>query len=474
MKFSDRYVQSLKAQAKRYTIFEDNTHRSGTLGLRVSPAGSKMWVHFYVVEGRRRMVTLGRYPAMTVAEAHAAHADAALALQHGTDPVPAPVDEPKVQPETVTVAELVEGFVAWQRDRKKKKTWAEDERQLRHDALPVLGGHRVVDVSRGDIRRLLEAVVDRGAPVAANRLFAVVRRMFKYAILQELIEYSPCYALETPTQEASRERYLDEDELRRFFAALPTAAMWPPTQLALLFVLLTVKRSGEVVHALWSEFDADHTSWTIPREKAKNAQTDTVLLSPQARMVLDAIARHDVGSGVVFPSIRGGEPMAQTALARAVARNRDHFGLPHFTPHDLRRTAATGLARQGTDDKVLSKLLNHKVGGATPTYNRHAYQDEKLEALEKWGARLAELGLEEAIERVAAKVGWQTDGVWWERREARIAGASSAAVAKSGPSRQAAARDGGAARKAPRSEARVVRRPGGRSRPGGTARRPGD
>ena len=162
-------------------------------------------------------------------------------------------------------------------------------------------------------------------------------------------------------------------------------------KLALKLQLLTAQRKGEVIAAQWEDFDLAAKVWTIPAEKAKNGLSHRVPLSPQALDLLSHIKRLSGDSPYLFPSPRIGY-ITPTAVDHAVRRNLLVFGIKHFTPHDLRRTAASHMTGAlGIFRLVVSKILNHVEAGVTSVYDRHSYDLDKQKALEAWGARLEQL-----------------------------------------------------------------------------------
>lgn len=415
MKFTARSVDNLKPQSKRFVLYEDSAYGNGSLGLRVTPNGTKTWIHLYKLDRKRRMTTLGRYPAMTLAQAHEAFAAAARQVAEGGDPGAGVVSENERRRRVPRVTDLAELYIEkWAKVR--KKSWKRDQRMLEREVLPKLGHLRVEDVQRRDIIALLDDMVERGAPTQANRLLALVRKMFNFAESRELVQYSPCHRVSAPSPENPRHRMLHVGELRTLLAMIPAAEMWTPTQLALLLLLTTAQRPGEVVGAQWAEIDVEESVWTIPSERAKNKLPHRVPLSAQALAILDLAKAHDSGGGAVFASRRGGGTMVHSLLSRAVARNRDNFGVEHFTPHDLRRTAASHMTAAEVPRLVVSKILNHKESGVTATYDRHSYDREKRDALELWGRQLDSLGLDVALESLRETVQWRTASRWWMGR----------------------------------------------------------
>ena len=415
MKFTDLTVKNLKPKECRYTVFEDNSYGHGTLGLRVTPRGSKSWVHFYKIDGRKRMTTLGQYPRMSVAQAHAAFSQAALSVISGGDPASGKVAENERRRLAPRVRDLAALYIEkWAKVR--KRSWKRDERMLEREVLPQIGHMRVEDVRRRHVIAVLDVLVDRGAPVQANRMLALVRKMFNFAVSRDLIEHSPCQQIAAPSPERSRDRVLSYTELEVLLENLPKVEMWTPTQLALLLLLTTAQRPGEVVGATWSEVDLAERVWTIPGERTKNRLEHRVPLSDQALAVLDVVRLQATGSGAVFPSRRTGGVMVHSLLSRAIGRERAKLGVDHFTPHDLRRSAASHMTALQVPRLTVSKVLNHKEGGVTTVYDRYSYEAEKREALSAWADELSRFGLHQTIAELRGRVEWRVSGRWWKHR----------------------------------------------------------
>jgi integrase len=340
-------------------------------------------------------MTVGSYPQMGLADAHVKLADAKRQLAQGIDPGEIEVRNRKAEGAAETVAEVAEAYLEkWARPRKRSAD--EDERQLRKDVLPAWGHRKAKDITRRDVIALLDSIVERGAPIAANRMLACVRRMFSWAVSRDIVSASPCVAVRAPADEKRRDRVLSAAEIASFWPALaiPELAVSMSVRLALKFQLVTAQRKGEVVRAEWNEFDLQGAGlWTIPAEKAKNGMPHRVPLSPLARAVLDEIALNRPSvSGWLFPSRKNkAAPMAGQSVDRAMRKHRAVLGIGDATPHDLRRTAASHMTSIGISRLVVSKILNHAEPGVTAVYDRHSYDGEKREALAAWGARLEEI-----------------------------------------------------------------------------------
>jgi len=181
---------------------------------------------------------------------------------------------------------------------------------------------------------------------------------------------------------------LNETEIKTFWDKLDTAKMERPTALALRLQLITAQRKGEVAGAEWIDFDLKNGWWTIPAEKAKNGIPHRVPLSRLAMEILGELKDLSGESPWLFPSPRDGQHITETSVDHAVRVNAEHFGIDHFTPHDLRRTSASMMTASGTQRLTVSKVLNHVETGITSVYDRHSYDKEKRSALRSWGSKL--------------------------------------------------------------------------------------
>lgn len=384
MKLTDRQVKNLKSKKERYEIWE------GTgFGIRVFPTGKKSWVFMYRFNGKARRLTLGQYPQMSVAEAHAAHGKALTELERGLDPGANLVKFNKENRIAQTVENLANEYIEkWARPR--KRSWQEDKRILTKDVIPSLGRYKAKTITRRDIVILLDKVLDRGSPIAANRTLAVTRRMFNFAVERDILAVSPCYNIKAPTKENRRDRLLSDEEIKVFWQGLDNANMFESTKLALKLQLVTAQRKGEVVSAEWDEFDLNNGWWTIPAKKSKNGNPHRVPLSPLALKLLEELKSLANGSKWLLPSPRGNNHVIPTSVDHALRNNLNKFGenTKPFTPHDLRRTAASHMTALGISRLVVSKILNHAENSVTAIYDRHSYDKEKKYALDIWEQKL--------------------------------------------------------------------------------------
>jgi integrase len=404
---NNRQIRALRPASTPLDV-RDGAQRG--LILTVLPSGRKQFSVRYRFKGRQRRYLLGEWPDLTLAVARKRGRKAHAAIDDGKDPA-GERQAAKAAP-TDTVSALVTDYLK-RHARKFKRSAAEDERQLTVDVLPQWGDRSVRELTRRDVRKLLDRVVDRGSPVGANRLLAVVRKMLNFAVDHDWIEANPAARVQKPTREVSRERVLSDDEIRRLWRLLshfPTTAerpaphrkgakgpdddpicpVSPALAAALKIRLLTAQRGGEVVRMKWADLDLDAGWWTIPGTDTKNGEPHRVPLVERAITIIRAQQKDkddDNASEFVFvghgASIRDRAKKAPAAIARVLKLE--------FRGHDLRRTAATRMAAAGIPRDHIAKVLNHVEGGARATrvYDRHGYDAEKRIALEAWDRALA-------------------------------------------------------------------------------------
>lgn len=391
MQFTEKFIQSLKPKNTRYDVRE----KSGDgFSIRVATSGERSWVFFYTFEGKKRRMTLGKYPALSLADARKKHRKQLKILESGKNPSVVRKREQDEAIESSTVKNLIEEYLKEHARKNKRKSSAdEDERMLYKDVLPAWGKHKARDITRRDVILLLDKIKERGAPIIANRTLACIRRMFHFAIKRALLDASPCVMIEAPAKENRRDRYLSRGEIKIFWHSLKKAPISETIRLALKFLLVTAQRKGEVITAEWSEFDFDSNVWTIPASKAKNGLAHRVPLSTLALGLLSEIKNNSNNPRWLFPSNRNDAPMRGQSVDHALRRSMHLFpNMESFCVHDCRRTAATHMAGLHVSGEILSRILNHAKRGVTEAhYIKHSYDDEKRHALNAWSQKLKEI-----------------------------------------------------------------------------------
>jgi integrase len=216
--------------------------------------------------------------------------------------------------------------------------------------------------------------------------------MCGWAVERGIIENSPCEKMKAPAGERSRDRVLRDDEIRLAWRAFEKAG-WPFGPLAQL-LLLTGARRDEVAEMTWQEIDFAAKTWTIAKERTKNGVAHEIALSDTALRVLKNIPRIGDGRGLVFTTTNGRTPVSGFSRFKAqidAAMGAEAMAPEKWTLHDLRRTAASGMAGLGVAPHVVEAVLNHRSGtikGVAAVYNRYSYSAEKRRALEAWARNI--------------------------------------------------------------------------------------
>jgi integrase len=390
-KLTDRYVECLKAPPsnERLEVF-DATFPG--LAIRVTNRGHKSWSVYYRANGRHVRYTIGPFPAFLPAAARKAASDVLHRVEAGGDPA----EEKRARrraagplgPDDMSFAAVARRYLKQQVEKNTAaSTYRETARIIDQDVTPVWGKRPIGSIARRDVSALIDAKAFSGAEVQANRVLARLRTLFGWAVAKDLIEKSPCDGLRPPTKERARDRVLSE--IWAFWLACHELG-WPFGPLFQL-LLLTAQRRDEVGSLKWSEIDLERRLWSLPRDKAKNDQGHDVHLSAQAAAILAALPHIGGTGGYVFTtngrSAVSGFSRAKERLDALMAKAAGHEIEPWIL-HDLRRTAATGMARLKVAPHVVDRVLNHTSGtirGVARVYNRFEYYDERKAALEAWG-----------------------------------------------------------------------------------------
>jgi integrase len=273
---------------------------------------------------------------------------------------------------------------AWTR----KKDPAPDERAIRYKLLPRWGDTPVAAIDRRTVIAYLDEARVTAGPVAANRLHALLSKMFNFGLQRDLVSFNPVAGI-PKNRETPKDRYLSESELWTLLRALQGDDGDAAHQVAKL-ILLTGMRPGEAMDMTWAELDGDEW-YNLRAAQVKNGVASRVYLSEPARAVIAGRRLRSDGSAYVFPGLPG-RPLA--SIRKPLLEIRRATGID-FTPHDLRRTCATHVARLGFSDLV-PEILNHKPRGVTSIYNRYRFDKEKRQALTAWAEELRRIVSETA------------------------------------------------------------------------------
>jgi len=323
------------------------------------------------VGGKYVRQRIGPYPAKSLEEAREKSRHLVRARDRGESPA---------NPESF--AGLCRLYIA-QHSRPNKRTSAADERIIARDLIPALGQMRAALIRPRDVAALLDAVVQRGAPIQANRIRALLSRIFAFGLAREIVTSNPAAVTERPTKEKSRDTLLSDEQIAALWRALEYRA--PTYRNLIRFLLLTAQRVSEAREMRWAEITGE--LWEVPGSRSKNGRPNVVPLSAQALAVLAGQRRLGIPGELVFPAPKNhGAPWDISSISSAARTLRATVGC-EWQPKDLRRTAATIMSRLGHRPWV-PRVLNHTEQGVTSVYDRHAYLPEKGRALSDLGAHV--------------------------------------------------------------------------------------
>lgn len=375
---TDKTIEALKPEPKRYEVHD---LRCPGMSLRVTPTGRKTFNIKFRFGLMQKRMKLGVYPRISLATAREKANALLQQVDEGIDPTK------RRRTTDMKVENVCREFIRLHA-QPRNKSWREAERILEREFIAHHGQRDIREIKRWDILELMDAAIARGSGYQANRILSHVRKLFNWCIERGIVEKSPILGVKPPTPEKSRERVLSDDEIIRILRACRNE-VYPFRQIVPI-LLATAQRRGELTEMRWSEIDWGEKVWVIPAERAKNGNKHYVPLSTFALGLLDEVPRF-LDCDFVFTTTRRSSVSGYSKWLRRLSEDSETSGWRY---HDLRRTAATNLAKLGVPQPVTEKILNHVSGiisGVAAVYNLHDYADEKRDALEQWGERLAQL-----------------------------------------------------------------------------------
>ncbi|RZO84688.1 MAG: site-specific integrase [Oceanococcus sp.] len=376
-----------------------------------------MWRFRYQFQGKSRVMEIGSYKELSLADARKTAKELSARVALGYD-VAAEKQERKreavakieAKANARTVADLADEYF----ERMILSRWKHPNivrSRIEKDIKPAIGKLPVDEVKPKHVDALLQKVVERGAPTVANDVLRWLRRMFDYGIKRHYVETNPASAFNVADaggKEKARDRWLNRDELAAFFKAMEAAKGFSKeNELTLKLLLLLAVRSSELREAPWSEFNLDKGLWELPAERTKTGVAIVIPLPDLAVQWLRDLKRLGSGSDWVLPARKAQSRMLpyihEGTLSTALGKVK--HGLPRFTVHDLRRTARTHLQALGVSPHVAERCLNHKIKGVAGIYDRYDYFEERRDALERWARLIAEIESGEAPKVVPIRRG---------------------------------------------------------------------
>jgi integrase len=391
MRLSDKIVKALPVPARGNRVTYDAEVKG--FGCRVTAAGGRAFILNYrrKADGRERRFTIGSFPDWSVSAAREEAKRLKRDVDGGADPVGA-LQESRA---AATVTDLADRFLKEYVPRKRPATQRDYIQQLKVDIVPALGRMKVATVSYTDIDSLHRRISAR-APTHANRVLALLSRMFSLAIRWGMRTDNPVKGVER-NQEHKRHRYLTGAELARLTAALDELRDQGAAN-AIRLLLLTGARRGELLAAHWTDIDLDAGVWTKPGATTKQKTLHRVPLSNATCQLLAAM-KQQADSEWLFPARFTPHRLDLDDAWGVLRKTAD---IPDVRLHDLRHTYASVLASSGLSLPIIGQLLGHTTAQTTLRYS-HLLDDPLRAATERASAVITGAESAEVVQLPARK-----------------------------------------------------------------------
>lgn len=391
MPLSDAAIRALKPGEKPYKTYD----REG-LYLLVTPSNSKLWRWRYRFEGREKLMALGEYPVVTLAQVREYHFVARQKLAAGIDPMAERKAEAESRQREAEALQR-EAESSFENIARKWWEWWSAGKSPRHadyvlrrleaDVFPAIG-HKFIDaISAADIRALMIAIEGRGARDVAKRAHETTGQIFRYAIAHGLASRNPAADFKPSDilAESAPENFarVDAGELPTLLRKMDGYDGDALTRLAMRLLAYTFVRTSELIESEWLEFDLDHARWDIPAERMKMGSPHTVPLSWQAVEVLRALKLLTANGRFVFPGANDkNKSMSNNTILFALYR-LGYKG--RMTGHGFRGLASTILHENGfADEHVELQLAHQKRNKVAAAYNHAKYLSQRTTMMQWW------------------------------------------------------------------------------------------
>ncbi|MDD2325630.1 MAG: tyrosine-type recombinase/integrase [Alphaproteobacteria bacterium] len=398
MKLSDAKIKNAQPRDKEYSIYdEDGLH------ILIKPIGSKLWRFRYTSNGKRRIMGLGPYPLLSLAEARQKRDEARKLVLQNLDPI-----EERHTAATKQAAALAAATensfesVARRWLDVRKATEVHKIRSLRRlelYAFPTMGARPIQDITTLEIVTCLETVEQRGIVETAHRVKHIVQQVFRYAVRRGHIVHNPAADLRDVLSFAQTQNYscIPPSELKELLTAIDAYDGDNMVQLSIKLMALTFVRTNELMGARWDEFDWDRNEWRIPADRMKMKRPHVVPLARQTIAVLDDLKRLTGGREFVFYKHANFDKHMSNGAILTALRRMGYSG--RMTGHGFRSLASTILNEQRKyhPDVIEKQLAHTDQNQVRAAYNRADYLMERKVMMQDWADFLDSVRTEEKV-----------------------------------------------------------------------------
>jgi integrase len=384
MALTDTAIRRSKPSERPYKLSD-----GGGLHLLITPAGGRLWRWKYRFDSAEKLMALGQYPDIALAEARERHNTARKKLANGIDPMAERMAEKtavKVATEH-TFEKIAELWLEHWRGNKSARHSATTQNRLKANVYPVLGERPIAEVEPMELVRLAKEIEARGASDMAKRILQIVGMVFRYALAHGYSKRNPAAEIRPsdilkPTQRTNMAR-IDARELPALLRSIEVYQGRQLTRLAIKLIALTFVRTSELIGARWEEFDLDGRRWSIPATRMKMKTPHIVPMSLQAVEVLELLRTISGTGELVFPGEQdSNKPMSNMTILKALER-MGYKG--KMTGHGFRGLASTILHEQGYNhDHIELQLAHAPRNGVSAAYNHALYLEPRTRMMQDW------------------------------------------------------------------------------------------
>ena len=383
-----RSIEALRSAEAPYRVPDQ---RCKGLAVRVAPSGVKTWDLAYRIRGTAKMrrLSLGRTTDVSLEHARERANELTSAARGGRDLIAEEDEAREAATSRITVGALIDLYLRRQVSGRLRTADA-IERGLRRDLAPI-AQRCAADISRRDIREILDAIADRGCMREAEKRRQMVGAMFRWALSQDIVEADRTAGLKAYDPGTPRDRVLTVEEIETLWRWFDSGSLSPDAADILRLELLIGARCGEISGLRAEEIDGEKWLWTLPAARSKNGRQRVTPIVGVARDILEQ-RLSDAEKGPLF-LLEKGVVVTSAHIGHYLSTRVATLPIAKFTSHDLRRTFATMLAEMGIALDLVAAIVGHESGGkSTRTLVRHYVHSDMLErkahALNAWDNRL--------------------------------------------------------------------------------------
>lgn len=380
MPLNDRQIRNAKPADKAYKLAD-----GGGLYLQITPAGGKLWRLKYRISGKEKLLSIGKYPEISLVEAREAAENARRMIAQGQDPAAAKQQAKEAQKAALlnTFEHLARQWHAENLHRWKENHAARIMADMEKDVFPHIGNRPIDEIKVADVKAVIEKIHQRGASASAEKIRQWIGAVYNHAAKLELTDRNPATPLRGhfEKKETVHMPALPREELTAFYQKLLQADIDHKNRIAMLLTMLTFVRSTELRGGQWHEIDFENQVWNIPAERMKMNRPHSVPLSDWAIELLHELHSQTGQTAYLFPSRTKAAGFISDATLTRIIERMGYKGTA--TPHGFRSLASSVLNEQGYNPDAIERQLAHiDENRIRAAYNRADYMAERREMMQ--------------------------------------------------------------------------------------------